>query len=238
MGSAYPLSVSPGPNTEAADQRMADLAAFADGLVHDVRNPLNVIRSNLYLLRQRLPEDPRTERALSRMDDQVTVALRLLEGVQAFYRCDRPAMQRVQLNDVVRGVVATIPAPEECELRTELDESLPLITADPQLIDAGLRAMLRNALDAVPGGGVVTVRTAGTEGRATLSVEDTGPGIDGDALPRVFDPFYTTRKGRSGLGLPLLAKIGRAHGGEARLDTGPEGSRTVLELPIGEPSAF
>src|SRR5438132_14288847 len=91
------------------DQRVADLATFPDGLVHDLRNPLNVIRTNVYLLRQRLPaEDPKTARAVERIDDQVTQAMHLLDGVQAFYRADRPSMEPVLLAAVVPGLVAAV----------------------------------------------------------------------------------------------------------------------------------
>src|ERR1041385_2644131 len=109
---------NPGGGAESrrlADQRMADLSAFADGLVHDLRNPLNVIRTNVYLLRQRLPsEDARAGRAMDRIDDQVTVAMRLLDGVQGFYRADRPTMQQVNVNELLASVAATAGLPEEC----------------------------------------------------------------------------------------------------------------------------
>src|SRR6266542_6291617 len=91
--SSYPAT---GPTGRTAgDQRMADLATFSSGLVHDIRNPLNVIRTNVYLLRQRLAEaDPKVLRAVERIDDQVTVAMALLDGVQAFYRAEQPQFQR------------------------------------------------------------------------------------------------------------------------------------------------
>ncbi|MFN3652794.1 MAG: sensor histidine kinase [Armatimonadota bacterium] len=216
---------------------MADLATFADGLVHDIRNPLNVLRSNLYLLRQRLPEDPRTERALTRMDDQVTAALRLLEGVQAFYRADRPSMQRVQVNDLVRSVVESTPSQEGATVTLELADGLPMIPADPQLLDAALRALLRNAMDAVLQGGSVVVSTSTAEDTVSISVQDSGDGVPEEVLSQIFQPFFTTRRGRSGLGLPLVAKVARAHGGSARVLTGGQGTRVELRLPIESASA-
>src|SRR6188474_640515 len=95
---------------DEADRRMEDLATFSDGLVHDIRNPLNVVKSNLYLVRQRLQtEDPKLLRALERIEDQVEAQERLLESAQAFYRANQPVMQRVHVNEVVRRVVATTP---------------------------------------------------------------------------------------------------------------------------------
>src|SRR5438445_11487516 len=103
MNPQYAYSSSEAAWDKEAERRMADLATFADGLIHDIRNPLNVIKTSLYLLRQRVPaDDPAVLRVLSRLEDQVAAEERLLEGAQAFYRADRPAFQRLDLNDLVR----------------------------------------------------------------------------------------------------------------------------------------
>lgn len=221
-----------------AERRMSDLATFSDGLVHDIRNPLNVVRSNLYLLRQRLgTDDPRVVRALNRIDDQVTAELRHLEGIEAFYRTDRCAPQRVQLNDLVKAVLDTVTVPEGCELQSALAEDLPLVSADPQLVEAGLRALLRNALEAVPGGGTIRVSTVRTASGVDLVVEDDGEGLAPEVLARAFEPFYTTRRAHGGLGLALVAGIARAHGTTARIGSrAGEGTEATLALPLAEPA--
>jgi len=221
--------------SEAAERKLADLATFAHGLVHDLRNPLNVIRSNLYLLRQRLPaDDPRATRSVDRIDDQVTVAMRMLEGVAAFYRADTPTVQRVQVNEVVRSVVATISAPDGAELQSDLQEGLPLVSVDPQLLDSAVRSLIRNALEALPHGGIARVTTAEAGGYVVIAVEDDGEGVPAEALPRVFEPLFSTRRARGGLGLALVAKIAAAHGAHASLESAPgAGTRAVLELPVG-----
>src|SRR3954470_23905220 len=103
MNPQYVYSSSDTVWSEEAERRVADLATFADGFIHDLRNPLNVIRTSLYLLRQKLPsDDPSIARVVNRIEDQVTAEERLLEAAQAFYKSGRPAFQRIDLNDLVR----------------------------------------------------------------------------------------------------------------------------------------
>jgi two-component system, LuxR family, sensor kinase FixL len=229
-------NASPSSAAGNPDQRMADLATFASGVVHDIRNPLNVIRTNVYLLRQRLSEEePRTQRALERIDDQVTLAMRMLDGIQAIYRSDSPTPQRVQLNQAAQAVAETTTLPEGTTLQLELDQSLPLVTVDPQLLDAAIRALLRNALDALPAGGSIRVSTDQEAGRARIVVQDSGEGVPEEVRARVFEPFFTTRRARSGLGLALVSKVAQAHGGTAEVRSfAGSGTQAILALPIRE----
>jgi two-component system, LuxR family, sensor kinase FixL len=218
----------------ANDQRMADLSAFADGLVHDLRNPLNVIRTNVYLLRQRLAsDDPKALRAVERIDDQVTVAMRLLDGVQGFYRADRPSMEQARVNEIARAALDTIPLPEGYQFQADLGD-VPPVTADPQLVDTALRALIRNAIEAMTGGGVIRVSVGHGEGRVRLCVEDTGAGIPEADHARVWEPFFTTRRAHAGLGLALVDKIARAHGASRSLECrAGAGTKVCLLLPAG-----
>lgn len=216
---------------------MADLAAFTNGVVHDLRNPLNVIRTNIYLLRQRLGGDDlaRVLKAVDRIDDQVTAAMRLLEGYQAFYRSDQPAMQRVQVNEVVASVASAPGLSPAHPLELEPEADLPLVTADPHLLEAALRALLRNAQEAMPAGGAVRIRTCRAGGTVHLTVEDAGTGMSAAVRKRAFEPLFTTRRAQAGLGLALVAKVAAAHGGAASLESEEgQGTRVTIELPAGE----
>ncbi|HTE20960.1 MAG TPA: ATP-binding protein [Armatimonadota bacterium] len=239
MGSDIPSPSDPPGPAGSVEQRLADLAQFANAIVHDVRNPLNVIRTNLYLLRQRLGgEDARVVRSMDRIDDQVTVAMRLLESVQVLYRADTPALQRVQINEVVRQIVESKPPVEGCVLQVETTPDLPLISADPQLLEAAVRALLRNAVEATGAGAPVQLRTAHVGSSVQLVVGDSGPGVAGEVLGRAFEPLFTTRRGHAGIGLALVERVARAHGGSAALKPRPEGgTEAVLELPVGEAPA-
>jgi signal transduction histidine kinase len=218
---------------------MADLSAFADGLVHDLRNPLNVIRTNVYLLRQKVPDaDPKALRAIERIDDQVGLAMQLLNGVQAYDRSDRPTFGPVPLGDLVRRVVATQPVPEGCHIECSVAPDLPELSGDAAILDPAIRALLRNALEALPAGGRVHVSAYVQNGNAQVEVRDSGGGIAEEVLARAFEPFYSTRRAHAGLGLPLARKVARAHGGDSWLDVTPgQGTTAVLRLPLGQATA-
>jgi signal transduction histidine kinase len=237
MNPEYTYCSSEGGADEAAERRMADLARFVDGLVHDLRNPLNVIKTNLYLLRQRIPtDDPKVARSLTRIEDQLAAEERLLESAQAFYRADQPYLQQVQVNELVRRVISTTSVPEGCDLRAELREDLPTVRADPHLVEAALRALIRNAVEAVAGSGCIRVETgcAGTSVR--LAVQDDGEGIPEEVLRRVFEPLFTTRRAHGGLGLALVARIARGLGGRVLVGSRVgQGTHVVIELPARNP---
>ena len=235
-----PVRYSPtrDPATEALlAQRVADLSTFASGMVHDLRNPLNVIRTNLYLLRKWVPtEEARAVRALERVDDQVGVAMRLLEGAQAFYRAERATLQPTQLNEIVRNVAASTSLPEGYFLQLDAAAVLPAVSAEAQLLDSALRALIRNAMEALShGGGTIQVRTEAADGTVRLSVTDTGEGIAPEAGERIFEPFFTTRRSHSGLGLATVSRVVGALGGVIYAESEPgAGTRVVIELPALE----
>ncbi len=217
--------------------RLEDLALFANGVAHDVRNPLGVIRTNLYLLRQHAAgQDPKVQRLLHRIDEQVDAALHLLNGYQAFDRAAHPTPQRVSLNELVRSVAGTTPTPEGQALTMELAEEMPPIQADPQLLEAALRALIRNAIEAGAAGSL-RVRTTVGSGSVQLQVQDSGPGLTPEAARQAWDLFYSTRRAHCGAGLPLVARVAEAHHGRAWLTTGPGAGTTVtLELPAAPPA--
>jgi len=217
-------------------QRMQDLATFSSSLVHDLRNPLNVIRTNLYLLRQRLPaDDARLTRAIDRIDDQVTASMRILEGLQAFYRADNPAPQRVNLSEIARTATQGFSVPEMVTLDLDLADDLPLISADPQLVEPAVRALLRNGVEALPEGGSVTLRTCRVGDHVRVEICDTGSGVTDEVRARAFEPLFTTRRGHGGIGLAMVQKVAQAHGGRASLEpAGEEGTRAAIEFAVRE----
>jgi len=230
-----PLATS--ASSPEADQRIADLAVFANGVAHDIRNPLSVIRTSVYLLKQGASsQEERSRKALQRIDDQVNAALHLLNGIQALDRVRQPTFQRVSLNELARSVAASTNLPDEYRVELDLEEEVPLLDADPQLLEAALRALIRNSIEALQGGGIIRLRTRQTNGNLHLVVEDSGSGIPEEVLGRVFEPFFSTRRAHSGLGLPLASQVALAHHGRAWVNSlEGEGTRVTLEFPVHPP---
>jgi len=222
--------------TESDEQRLADLELFVRGVVHDLNNALNVMQTNLYLLRQRLPADEiKIQRPLTRIEDQVGTIGSMLEGYQALYHAEQPSRQRLDLSELVRKVLQSVGVPDGYQLLTELAEELPLIEADPKLVEASLRAILRNSIRAMPGMGEIRVITRRDGDGVELVVEDTGPGVPAEVSNRVFEPFVSTWPEHAGLGLALVDRVAASHGGSASVTSAPgEGTRVTIRLPISE----
>jgi signal transduction histidine kinase len=220
-------------HTQSEEQRLADLELFVRGVVHDLNNALNVMKTNLYLLRQRLPADEtKIQRPLTRIEDQVGTIRNMLEGYQALYHADQPSRQRVNLSELVEKLLQTVGIPEGYQLHQELADSLPLVDADPKLIEASVRAILRNSIRAMPGTGDIRLITRAAGDGVELVVLDSGPGIPAEIQDRVFQPFVSTWPEHAGLGLTLVERVAASHGGMVSVTSTPgEGARVTIQLP-------
>ncbi len=220
-------------------ERLVALGRFSSQMAHDLKNPLAALKGGLQFLKEE------RERGRS-LDDQHEFLHLLLDQVDRLGRIAddyervgrlEPCKRAVDLNHVVRRVVALEPfaANAGVAVRTELADVLPPCELDADLVSRALENLLRNAFEAMPHGGRVTVRTAPgapeTERFVLLSVQDEGSGMDARQAERAFDEFYTTKAQGSGLGLAFVKRVAQAHGGDARLETGL-GRGTLVEMRI------
>src|SRR5262249_20654183 len=189
-------------------ERLAAVGKMAAVITHEVRNPLSSIGLNAELLEEDLrssgasPDAVALSQKIQREVDRLTS---ITEEYRRFARLPRPRLEREHLNDIVKGVLEF--QREDLESRgvhvkTSLSPELPAVAADEAQLRQALLNLFRNAADAMGKGGgelVVTTRL-GAEGGVEVSVADTGPGIHADHLPRIFDPFFSTKDGGTGLG--------------------------------------
>jgi two-component system sensor histidine kinase PilS (NtrC family) len=222
-------------------ERLADLGQLAAGLAHELRNPLASMAGSIELLRAgaRGEEDARLMgivlREAGRLDQLVTRFL-------AFTRPEPPRRGAVALEGLVDEALAVF-AHDPAAARVRLVRDLAPAPAwcDADQVRQVLWNLLVNAAHAAggrEGGGTVTVRCGGApDGEARLAVEDDGPGIPPDELPRIFTPFFTTKAKGTGLGLAVVQRIVDAHGGRVAVDAPPGGgARFTVTLP-GRPAA-
>jgi PAS domain S-box-containing protein len=237
---------------EAELVRAAQLSLIGElsaNLAHEIKNPLAGIQGAVdILIKRREEDDPErsvlegVRREIGRIDGTVRA---LLERARPRALQIAPASltetvhHAVQLARDQTSISATNGRNVQIEFEAATDEiTLPLDAA--QIEDAVLNLII-NAVEAVEGEGRVTVRvysrSAGDSGEAVVEVEDNGRGISKDDLPHIFNPFYTTTRGGTGLGLPAARRIARAHGGQldARSTLG-QGSTFTLRLPLSTSS--
>ena len=220
--------------------RLAALGEMAAGLAHEIRNPLAGVKgATQYLQDEELAEDAQEmlQVIIDEVDRLDTVVSQFLDYARPFELHPSPQ----PLNALVTHVLRLLRA-EGVATGVTLSESLagdlPTVTLDGTRIQQVLLNLLRNALQAMPQGGALSVisrRGPSLGGRETveLVVEDTGPGIPASDLEKLFVPFYTTKVDGTGLGLPICRRIVEAHGGALDVRSLPgEGSTFLVRLPV------
>ncbi len=227
--------------SDSLQARHTELATLAGGLAHEIRNPLSTIGMNLELLAEDLAEDesPRSRRMLRRISSLQNECRSLEEILNAFLQFARAGelhLEADQLNELVRSYVeflAPQAAGQNVEIRTHLDSDLPLVSLDRSLMRQVLVNLCRNALEAMPDGGSLDLLTRVRNGQAVLEVIDTGRGMDEAVRERMFQAFFSTRSGGSGLGLPTVHRIIEAHHGEIVCESEKgKGTRFSITLPV------
>jgi signal transduction histidine kinase len=227
--------------------RYNELAALAGSLAHEIKNPLSVIRMNMDLLGEDFanPATPKERRALAKIEmvsRQCTRLENLLNDFLRFNKVNQLELSLGSLNEQLDRVLDLFAAQAEdsqIEIVRYLDPDLPSILLNAETLQAALVNLVKNALEAMLDGGQLTARTRVTRQGVALDLIDTGSGMDERTAMKMFDAFYTTKSGGSGLGLPTARRIIEAHGGRIGVNSELNvGTQFTLEFPtparIGE----
>jgi C4-dicarboxylate-specific signal transduction histidine kinase len=225
-------------------ERLSAVNGLAAGVAHEINNPLTIIMAQLHLLGQG-ELDPRIEGAMGVIDAAAKRAASIVRDLILFAEHRPPRRSRCQVGEQVREVVAFEEARLEAEgitVRVHL-EPVPDIWADHNHLQEVLLHVLQNAQHAMRDahtGGVLSISVKPTATGVRIEVRDDGPGIPPEHLPRIFNPFFTTKQpgdGR-GLGLSVAHSIVTEHGGRIWGENIPEGGAVfTIDLPIGEPES-
>ncbi len=245
----------PVPAATLADQ-IVELSALTGGLAHEIRNPLSTLKVNLQLLEEdwrqvesadpRRPCDPQeiARRSRRRIEALIAEADRLeciLRDFLGFVAGRELRRAPVDLNELITDLADFFrPQAEAHRLDFRVyPAAAPLIGhIDEGLVKQALLNLLLNAQQAMPDGGSLLLHAAPLgENQARIDVIDSGPGIPEDQQARIFEAYYSTKKGGTGLGLATARKIARQHGGDLTLSSMPgQGSCFTLRLPLDDPS--
>jgi len=217
----------------AERESLAAVNEFAAALAHEVRNPLTAIQLDLQEVEEQLP--PGEARALQ---ERALKELRHLDRtVEGALRTARSGRVRLEPLDVRAPVDAALHAARPAldargaRIGWERPEQPVTVRGDGDALERLLLNLLLNAADAIDAGGTVEVSVAAGEGAVAIRVRDDGRGIPPEQVARVFEPFFSTRPGGTGVGLAVARRIAAAHGGELRLESTP-GAGTTVELAL------
>jgi two-component system sensor histidine kinase HydH len=214
-------------------ERLAIVGEMASAVAHSIRNPLSSIRTSVELALDRDPgrfQEPATD--IMAEVDKIEAWIREL---LAFTRPGSIRREAVDVNQVVRATLESVDTQlqrKHVETATALAEPGPSAMADVSLLQQVLQSIVTNALDALPEGGKLEVKTSSGDGRVSIVVQDHGAGIAAEALEQVFKPFFTTKPRGIGLGLPLARRLVERMGGTLDLiSRRGEGTRVRIQLP-------
>ncbi|MBI4205673.1 MAG: HAMP domain-containing protein [Betaproteobacteria bacterium] len=223
-------------------EKLASIGLLASGVAHELNNPLTSILMNVDLLMEDARDQPALQQELQRISEDTVRCKRIIDDLRDFSRRHELDIVPTDLNHLVEDALAAMSRRLELQGITvfpEFSRQMPLVPGDPARMEQVLANVLVNAVQAMPQGGELTVRTALRPDCAEISVQDTGPGIPVAIRSRIFDPFFTTKPHGTGLGLSIVFTIMEAHGGKVRAEnvTGrdslrPVGTRVVLSLPL------
>ena len=224
-------------------RRYAELAALAGELAHEIKNPLSVIRMNMELLHEDFEEInlPLARRAVERIETVNRQCQRLdtyLKDFLEFTRFTSLELKAGSLNDQVEQVLdffARQADGQNVQIDRHLDAALPSIKIDSQALQQALTNLVKNALEAMPDGGQLLVRTRLVRIGVALDVIDTGCGMKASMLLNMFNEFYTSKDGGTGLGLPTAKKIIEAHAGRINVQS-EEGTGTCFTVEFPTPA--
>ena len=210
-------------------ERLAAMGRMAAHVTHEVRNPLSSIGLNVEMLEEEMastgPEARALLRAIQREVDRLTS---ITEEYLRIARLPAPRLGAEDPGELVRDVARFVSREMEStnvRLEVDVEAGLPLVPIDEAQIRQSLLNLLRNAREAMPGGGTLTLGAHREDGGVALSVRDEGEGIPDDRKERVFDVFFSTKERGTGLGLPLTREIVVAHRGRVRCeDAAPSGN--------------
>ncbi|MCB9630482.1 MAG: HAMP domain-containing protein [Sandaracinaceae bacterium] len=214
-------------------ERLAAIGRMAAHVTHEVRNPLSSIGLNVELLEEELVHaGPEASALLASVQQEVDRLTGITEQYLRLSRVPRPQLEAGDLGGLMRDIAAFMAEEmraHQTQLELHIDDPLPPIALDAGQLRQALLNLLRNAREAMPGGGQVQVTVRAEERGVRLTVRDHGSGISDAVRERIFDMFYTTKERGTGLGLPLTQQIVAAHGGTIECVC-PEGGGTAFEL--------
>ncbi|MFH1698900.1 MAG: PAS domain S-box protein [Candidatus Omnitrophota bacterium] len=225
------------------NQRLSELGKLVAEMAHEVNNPLMVVsgRAQLSLLDETINAEVKEN--LTIIHGECNKAKEIIQRLLKFSRPSKGMRKETDINQSIGSLVELIEHQFQLtnvEVKKSFAENLPLLIIDEKQIQEVIINLLNNAREAMPEGGTIDITTLQESDFVKINIRDSGQGMDDETLSKVFEPFYTTKKKGTGLGLPVCYGIIKAHGGELKLESQSEkGTTATILLPIkgGETNA-
>jgi signal transduction histidine kinase len=220
-------------------ERLAAIGQVAGGIAHELRNPLNVVKTSVYfLLNARNPTPAKTAEHLQRIERHVTAADGVITALSNFARLPLPNLRPLPIGPCVQEALELNPVPDAVQVVMNCPASLPVVLADPEQLPIVFGNLIRNACEAMPKGGRLSLTGRPADGAVEVDVADTGTGIPSECLTRIMEPLYSTKARGLGLGLAIVRSILERNRGSLRVASEPGRGTTFtvrLAVTVAEP---
>ena len=219
-------------------ERLAAIGLTAAMLGHDIRNPLMAVTASVYLAKKTAKNFPDGEakldldKNLELISEQTMYMDKIVADLQDYAAPLHPKIEETSLNQLAQSVLSFLIVPNEVSVECQIDADFPKIKTDAVYIKRILTNLSNNGIQAMPQGGILTIRAADQPNRVIITVEDTGVGIAEDVKPKLFKPLVTTKAKGQGFGLAVVKRLTEALGGKVTYESEVgAGSKFVVELP-------
>ncbi len=214
-------------------ERLIAIGQVAGGIAHELRNPLNVIKTSAYyLLNARKLTSEKTVEHLQRIEKQVELSDNVITALSRFAKLPLPTLQPFSVEACLRSAVEETALPAAIELELDCPDSLPHALADADQMQIVLGNLIRNAGDAMPDGGRLTLSAHNGTTNIEIAVKDTGHGIPEDQLSRVMEPLFSTKARGMGLGLSMARAIVEKNNGHLSVESeANRGTTFTIQIP-------
>ncbi len=219
-------------------ERLAAIGQTAGMVGHDIRNPLQAITGDMYLIKEELKTMPEGEskqailESVDSVNENLTYIDKIVSDLQDYTRPLRPSIQEANLAELTEGIILTINVPKRIELTTEIKDNSKAVETDVAYLRRILTNLITNAVQAMPKEGKLTIKANKKKEKIIISVEDTGVGIPEEVKTKMFTPLFTTKSKGQGLGLAVVKRLVDALSGQITFDSQPDkGTKFIVELP-------
>jgi len=220
-------------------ERLSAIGQTAGMIGHDIRNPLQTIFGETYLLKTDVDSLPESEvkeslqEGLGNIEESLSYINKIVIDLQDYAKPPKPTLEKVAIQKIIQEVISTMDIPETVQVTVLLEEDSLSLNTDPTYMKRILTNLVTNAIQALINGGKISVRVKRNADKTVLSVEDTGIGIPIEAREKIFMPLVTTKPKGQGFGLAVVKKLTEALNGTVTFESElGKGTRFDVELPL------